>query len=248
MLCFIQSQVGVLKEPVFRFIVAPSNSDARRHNQRLSLATETDALVERIEEPLGDFGGDGEGWAVFDEDDELITAQLADTVGRSQRCPKALGDGLENLVSGRVPQSVVDDFESVEIQIEQCDRLMGSLGPLQHLASSVHEERPIGEACQRVLGGQLFQGFPSSSELGDVVARDDEALDGRIIEKVHDRQLEWYRTKAVMAHQTHFDDGRTFVGIATFHRSSERGAKVGLVVGIDDAEQRAAETERTVPS
>ena len=62
---------------------------------------------------------------------------ILENVARSQATLQSLGHGLQEQVAGRVPERVVDDLESIEIDEVQCDRPRASLGLLDCLLKSV---------------------------------------------------------------------------------------------------------------
>ena len=65
---------------------------------------------------------------------------------------QAPADVDEQLVAGAVAEAVVDDLEAVEVE-EQHGDARPALGARQGLREPVDEERPVGQAGERVVEG-----------------------------------------------------------------------------------------------
>ena len=86
------------------------------------------------------------------EQDELVSADP----GHGRRRPGELGfhsvrDRREKLVPDIVAQVVVDRLESVEVEEADTDALTGTDGIVHRRGEPVEEQRPVGQAGQRVM-------------------------------------------------------------------------------------------------
>src|SRR6266850_4267227 len=79
---------------------------------------------------------------------------------------EALGKCLEQRVSGRMPERVVDFLETVEIEVEERDQLLVSARASECLLEPVAEEIAVGQAGKAVVLRRAFQLRPALGELG----------------------------------------------------------------------------------
>src|SRR5258708_34472396 len=99
-----------------------------------------------MEEFLSDHGGiDGTG-ELREEDRELIASDSRHGVARPQACLEPLGDLLDELVSYRMAEGVVDDLEVIEVEEEHGEG-SGLTTGLRELGREVlGEEEAVGRA------------------------------------------------------------------------------------------------------
>ena len=101
------------------------------------------------------------------DDCELVAAESRDDIGAAQYLPQTLCDALEQRIAGRMAQRVIDGFEMVKVDPEECEAGFR----LQSLKPSVEcfaEVKPIGDFRQRVMPCQPGDLLFSLALLGDV--------------------------------------------------------------------------------
>src|SRR5690348_14243180 len=86
--------------------------------------------------------------------------------------------------------AVVDELEPVEVEEEH--RAVGSRpsGPCQQVLESVEDESAVRQAGEQVVHGCMLQLLLGALALGDVVTRDDDAVDCRVTKQVLDASLD----------------------------------------------------------
>ncbi len=104
---------------------------------------------------------------IVDENEELVAPEAADqhfiyardaSLAGPQGALQAPADLPQQLVASLVTQSVVDEFEAIEIQKEYGElQLFPGSYPQQCLPEALHERFSIGQACQLVLLSRLEQ-------------------------------------------------------------------------------------------
>ena len=114
----------------------------------------------------GDFG---------QQNHELIPALTADRIGNPDAGSQTLGDRLQQLVTDRVPERVVDVFEMIEIEKKQCDLLVMALGQTDRLGQALGQQRAVRQVGEKIVLGQVghFQGH--CPRFTDVVEDNDRA-------------------------------------------------------------------------
>ena len=87
-----------------------------------------------------------------------------------EHLPQPGPDGHQRLVAGGVAEAVVDDLEPVEVDEQHGQDPVPAVEAAQRLAEPVHEQRTVGQSRQRIVEGQLRQGFGRFPLGGDVLA------------------------------------------------------------------------------
>ena len=100
------------------------------------------------------------------QEDELVATEAGDELVR-ERGGQPLRGGPEHLVTGLVPDPVVDDLEPVEVDEQDDHRVAVQLAALQELVEPVDEEQPVREIRQRVVQRQ-----PGELALGELAFGD----------------------------------------------------------------------------
>ncbi|KAG5717355.1 hypothetical protein E4T56_gene1811 [Termitomyces sp. T112] len=102
---------------------------------------------------------------------EFVAPQpSAKGIGRHQHA-QTLGHLTEQLVAHRMAQRVIDLLEPVQIEAMDRDRPMIAARHGQNLAQPVEHHRPVGQAGQRVVKGQMARaGLAGDQVAGDGVA------------------------------------------------------------------------------
>ena len=105
---------------------------------------------------------------------EMLTARPCST---AQACHGILGahrgaqprsDDAQQLVSGRMPEGVVDELEAVQVDEQQRDLLPLAPGALQRPRQVVLELQAVGQPGQRVVMGQVQQPLFGLLERADI--------------------------------------------------------------------------------
>ena len=108
----------------------------RRCEDRLDFLTQRDRLVARADS--------------IAEDGEFVAADPRGGATPIHRSGEPVGDLPEDIVSGRMPMSVVDGLEAVEIDQAQCERLAGLLCDDDPVSEQALKAAPVGEPGQIV--------------------------------------------------------------------------------------------------
>src|ERR1700730_1261974 len=87
----------------------------------------------------------------FSQDNELISAQAARGVVRTQAARDPAGNGYEELVAGRVAQDIVDRLEPVEIDQHDGEASWVAVTHLESVFEAVVEQSTVGEAGEAVV-------------------------------------------------------------------------------------------------
>src|SRR5664280_987455 len=89
------------------------------------------------------------------------TTRLATASGSSApssiTTAKSFSHAEEQLVTGRVAERVVDEFEVVQVEAEHGQRAQVAALQLDGVLEPVAEQRPVGEAGERVVEGLMHQ-------------------------------------------------------------------------------------------
>ena len=85
-----------------------------------------------------------------EKNDELVTALTTRRIASSDAGQQARGDSLEQLVTGRMPECVIDGFEAVKVEIEQRE-LRSHPRRLRHgLVKAIQQQEAIGKTGERI--------------------------------------------------------------------------------------------------
>jgi len=137
------------------------------------VAFEIDGLAELALDALGDEDGVIFAFEVVEEDGEFIAAEAGDGfvgfggdgVGGAEAAAEAIADGDEEAVAGGVAETVVDDFETVEIEKKHGEAEIGAAaGAFDAALDLVAEECAIGEAGEGVVHGIIAQAIAGPAE------------------------------------------------------------------------------------
>ena len=157
-------------------------------------------LADDVESPCGEVEGRGERAQhaladgdrvllvadVLAEDRELVAAEAGDGLVPAQRVAQAIGDGLDQLVAGRVAEAVVDDLEAVEVEEEDGDvAAAAALEALERLAQAVVEQQAARQPGERV-AQQLVLVRAPGDDVGGAGGEHEAAVDERPAPRVGD--------------------------------------------------------------
>src|SRR5687767_11574813 len=83
---------------------------------------------------------------VVEQDGELITTQPGDRIALAQARFQAMTDRNEQLVPDAVPKTVIHNLEAVQVEEQECKRVIGvTLHVLDHALQTIEKERPVGQ-------------------------------------------------------------------------------------------------------
>ena len=90
---------------------------------------------------------------------KFIAADARHRVDASYHAHQPAGDVLQQFIAGAVTQGIIDDFEAVQIEHAHREPLAGAFRLRDGLTHAVIQQHPVGQACQRIVGGQMAQLF-----------------------------------------------------------------------------------------
>ena len=149
---------------------------------------------------------------VLDQQTELVAAEAGHRVGLAQAPAEALGHDRQQPVAGGMAEPVVDRLEAVEIEDHHRDLALAPPRPGQRPLQPVLEQRPVGEAGQRVELGQARQalGLPLAGQgMADGALQDRRVEPGPIDEvgdpQRHGLKVELHRAAMAQQHDRRCD-------------------------------------------
>ncbi len=162
----VHRDVGVAQELFGGRAIAHRDPDAGRDDQSLALgALQFEWLLERGQQSLGDQLGARCQRHPFGDDDELVAAQAPERVDVAHDALQARGDGAQQLVADAVTERVVDALEVVEVDEQRRHRRLAAARAHQHLLHAVEDQRTVGQARERVVGGHEGELLLAATEL-----------------------------------------------------------------------------------
>jgi hypothetical protein len=129
----------------------PVEGDADAHRGRHLGGADHQRMAERVEDAPGEVGGDIDPLHVLDENGELVPAQPRRGVGSPEALHQAFAHRLEQLVTGAVPETVVDGLEVVQVQEQHREVPAGAPETRHGVPESVPEEGLVGQPGQRIV-------------------------------------------------------------------------------------------------
>lgn len=109
-----------------------------------------------LPDPLRDPAGPLAGIMHPQQDDELIPAQAGQNVLATQHGARAVGRFLEQHVTLRMPEPVIDLLEPVQIEVEHGDGRVRAPGMGACLLEFIEQRCPVGQPGQAILQGHLL--------------------------------------------------------------------------------------------
>ncbi len=117
----------------------------------------------------------GRGGQPVEQHAEFVAAQAGDRVLAADAAAQPLGDHRQGRVAGAEAQAVVDPLEAFEVAEQHADGAAVAPGRQERVLDAVDEERPVGEAGQRVVEGLVAQLGLELVALGHVAGVEDDA-------------------------------------------------------------------------
>ncbi len=138
---------------------SPANGDRNAHARchRVTLFEPSGRTAQLGDDPRPDVDCVQVAFDVRCEDHELVAADACDGVHRPQDRLQLRGDPAQHGVSCGVPPGVVDLLEPIEVDEEHGGAPTRAFRVGQRLVDAVHEERPVRQTGQCVVGGLLGQ-------------------------------------------------------------------------------------------
>ena len=128
-------------------------------------ALKADRLVDAAHDALGDhvdvFGCAG----ALQDHHELVATEPHADVGSTAGLAHALGGDHQHIVAGGVAERVVDLFEAVEVDLDDCHALVTALGALDQRIEMIGEEGAIVKPGQPVMHGEERHGIARVHQL-----------------------------------------------------------------------------------
>ncbi len=118
---------------------------------------------------------------ISEEDHELVATEPGDHLAGLQRGEQPPGDGLEKTVTELMAECIVQGFEVVEIEKEDCTEGLFPTGGCQGVLETTADQSAIGQPGELVIEGKPFgddgfgaHGFPAFAldDVGLTIARD----------------------------------------------------------------------------
>ena len=121
---------------------------------------------------------------ILEQHGELVPAEASGSVADAHDPGDARRDGDEQAIADAMPVTVVDPLEVVEIKEEDGNRAEAAPRPRKRVLDPVREERPIGEAGERVVERLESELALEPLALADVPRRKHEPADLGHVEHV----------------------------------------------------------------
>ena len=128
------------------------------------------AIPQAVLYPIGHQLGVFRTVEIEKEDRELVASESGDDVLRTDEHGKPLGNHDQELVSRSMSEGVVDELESVEVDEEDRESVIGlEPEPLEESAKPIQEEGPIRELGEAVVESRVLNSLLDVKPFGDVV-------------------------------------------------------------------------------
>ena len=101
---------------------------------------------------------------------ELITSKPRHGIAGAHAGVEPAGDFDQEPVPSRVAEHIVDVLEVVEVEQQQPGSPIMALGLSQSMLQAVVEQRPVGQAGQRIVEGEITGALLDPRAFGDVPA------------------------------------------------------------------------------
>ena len=153
----VHRHVGVL-EQAFRIVAVVGinrDADRRRHIDLVLLDLErlSDGFLKLLRDAIEHRGV----VEILDDDHELVASEPRQQVGCAQGLRQGGGDAFEQLVADAMSQSVVDVFETVEIDEHYADPSAAALGLCDRLREPLLQQQSVRQSRQRIACRQILQ-------------------------------------------------------------------------------------------
>ena len=173
---FVHRRVGVAQHVFGAGVAQGAEGDADAGTRHQLGASHVEGLAHGLHQALGQGHRKAFVFQLADEHAELVAAQAGHDVMRTQAFADAVRDLHEELISGVMPQAVVDELEAVEVEEHhRVGRVGVGLRRVNRLRQVFVEAAPVGQAGQAVVEGDVVQAFFGLAPRGDVLHLQDQA-------------------------------------------------------------------------
>ena len=150
----VQGQLRVAQEVVGGRVSAEGDADARRQEEVWTEVVELEGLVQSLDHASGERVEPRPAGCCLDQQHELVSAQTTDRVAGPHHVLEPFGDDLQELITGRLPEPLVDILEPVDVD-EQRAHQQPRLAPRsrEHALRPVQHERAVGKPGEGVVQG-----------------------------------------------------------------------------------------------
>ena len=139
---------------------ADGDADAAAHHDLF--APDRERRGQALDDPPGDTLRVGLAGQALDQESELVAPHPGSQIGRAQALLQAGGHRRQHAVADLMTDAVVDGLEVVQIDEEHGEH--GAVGTaLQRLLCPLHEQAPVGQTRQGVVGGLVLQPVPQGA-------------------------------------------------------------------------------------
>ena len=91
------------------------------------------------------------------DDDELVAADAADDVARPDPQAQTIRELPQHVVTGRVPEPIIDGFERVDVQEQHRQRTAGTFGCRDRGFEALLKQLPIGEPGELIVKREVLE-------------------------------------------------------------------------------------------
>ena len=180
-LCLIHGRVGILDERLGLLAVFGVEADSDAGGDEELATFHGKGMLYGLEDLLGHARGILGMGELRQQKCELVAAEAGHGVAFADTALNPPGHSLQQLISRRVAEGIVDDLKAIEVQEEDRQPLVSSLGVGESDGQPVLEEKAIGQTGQGVVVSQVLDLFFGVGPLGHIANNADHpaAVDGR---------------------------------------------------------------------
>ena len=182
----VERHVGVLEQEIGVGAVARRQGDADAGADHHLVAADLEGLGKPGDDALGERSRLFRVTQGILQHDELVAAETGDDVGASHGRAQPVGHDAQELIAARVAQRVVDLLELVEV--DEVDGEWPAAAQARHRGVHlVAEKRPVRQAGERIVAGQLIDLGLGHAPIGDVLEQNDRAPVGHGVKRQRQR-------------------------------------------------------------
>ena len=196
----VHGGVGVADEGLGVAGAGLADGDADRDPEVQVLLAEAERGGHGLLDPLGQAHRRLGSVDVLAQDDELVAAEPAHGVARSQLVLQPVGHVHQQAVAGRVPEGVVDDLEVVEVAEQDADAPPAAPAAGQGEVEAVEQQGAVGQPGERVVGRLVLEPALERLALGDVAEHSRRELEPAVAVAVGEHLRQHGDHLAVVAH------------------------------------------------
>jgi hypothetical protein len=158
-------EVGAAQHKLGPRIAIVAERDAEAGRGEDLVPADINRRCQRLERAFGDSGRVSRRIDSLQEKRELVAAESSHRILGSGARRESPGNGDQELVAGRVTETVVDDAKVVEVQQHDRERRRAAFRSTSRAIESLHEEQAIRESrqciVQRLVALPAFDAFPA---------------------------------------------------------------------------------------